>query len=291
MKRVLISIFCFCLFSLSLNCQPAETSPKVTVPIQITDNRPFVEVMIKDKIFYFVVDTGGFNLIDLDAAKSLDLKLTEQTQTGGTGEETVDTWTTKLDSFFIGERNFKKWKFYVLSIKNIKEGLKLPYLDGVIGYDLFRNSIIQIDYPKKTFSILPSFEGKNGIPFTLFGSHIPKIKVEIDGIESEFILDTGDRSQLTLSKKFSQKLIEQNKYQLSEEKITGHGIGGPIQAKTFDLKSLKFGNVSEENVLTRVPTLTRGAFAEDNFYGSIGSGILKKYRVTIDYRKRLIYFD
>ncbi len=289
--KFFLSIFCFCFFVSNLNCQSVKTSPEFSAPIEITDNRPFVAVKIKDKTLQFVVDTGGFNLIDLENAKELGLELTNQSQTGGAGEQKVDVWTTTVEAFSIVEKTFTNQRFNVLSLKNIKEGLNLPYLDGIIGYDFFGSSVLQIDYPNKKVSFLNSYGGKNGIPFIIYSSHIPKIKVEIDGLESDFILDTGDRSNLTLSKHFSEKLFETSRYELSEEKITGFGIGGPIMAKTFDLKSLKFGQIESQNVLTRIPNVKSGAFANSSFYGSIGGGLLQKYKVTLDYRKKLIYFE
>ena len=289
--KFIFSIVCFCLFVSTLNCQSAPTLSEFSTPIVITDNRPFVEVKIKGETFHFVVDTGGYNLIELEAAQKLRLELTNPARTDGAGEQTVETWTTTINSYSFSGKTFTNQRFNVLSLKSIKEGLNLPYLDGIIGYDFFGSSILQVDYPNKKVSFLNSYEGKNGVPFTIYASHIPLIKVEIDGIESEFILDTGDRSNLTLSKHFSEKLFEKSQYEISEEKITGYGIGGPIMAKTFNLKSLKFGAVEATNILTRIPNVKSGGFARSSFYGSIGSGLLLKYKVTLDYRKKLIYFD
>ena len=289
--KFLISIICFSLFVVSLNCQSFKNLPEFTAPIQITDNRPFVEVKIKEKKLYFVIDTGGFNLIDTDRAKELGLELSNPSRTSGAGEQTVEVWRTTIESFSIGDKTFNNQQFNVLSLKNIKDGLNLPYLDGIIGYDFFGSLVLQIDYPNQKFSILNNYTGKNGTPFSIYGSHIPKLKVEIDGIESEFVLDTGDRSQLTLSKNFSKQILEKAKYELSEEKITGYGIGGAILANTFELISLQVGSVGFEKVLTRIPNVKSGAFAQSSFNGSIGSGLLRKYKVTFDYPNNLIYFE
>lgn len=289
--KFIFSIICFCFFVSTLNCQSNQTLSEFSAPIIITDNRPFVEVKIKDETFHFVVDTGGYNLIDLDAAKKLSLDLANPTRTGGAGEQTVETWTTTIGAYSFGGKTFNNQRFNVLSLKNIKEGLNLPYLDGVIGYDFFGSSILQFDYPNKKISFLSSYEGKNGVPFTIYASHIPRFKVEIDGIESEFILDTGDRSNLTLSRHFGETLFEKNNYELSEDKITGYGIGGPIMAKTFEVKSLKFGQIEAKNFTARIPNLKSGAFAQSTFFGSIGGGLLLKNKVTIDYQKRLVYFE
>jgi hypothetical protein len=44
-------------------------------------------------------------------------------------------------------------------------------------------------------------------------------------------------------------------------------------------------------VATRVPMLKTGAFADKNIDGSIGGGVLKQYKFTIDYKKQQLYFE
>lgn len=289
MKKQVVLITFLCV--LVINCQSVESIPEFSAPIEIVDNRPFMAVKIKDKTFHFIIDTGGYNSIELETAKDLNLELRDKFQMPGAGEKTVDAYSTTIDSFEIGGKGFANHKFYVIPLKEIKESLKLPYLDGIIGFDFFGESVLQIDYPNKKIGFLTKYEGKNGVPFSIYGSHIPQLSVEIDGIKSEFILDTGDRSQLTLGQKFSEQVLKQNQYTLSEEKITGYGIGGAIMARTFDLKSLKFGTAEAKEILTRIPNVKSGGFARSNFMGSIGSGLLKNYRITLDYRNKVFFIE
>ena len=291
-RKMQKSFFLILFFSfLVTGCQSKESLPEFSEPIEIVDNRPFVEVKIKDKTFHFVIDTGGFNSIEKEVAEELNLTLNNKFQMPGAGEKTVDAWSTTIDSFSIGEHKFANRKFYVLPLKEIKESLKLPYLDGIIGYDFFGQMVLQLDYPNKKVSFLNNFTGKNGVPFSIFGSHIPKITVEIDGIKSEFVIDTGDRSNLTLAQTFSTEVFAKNQYVLSESKITGYGLGGPIYAQTFELNSLKFGAAEAKKIITRIPTLKSGVFTQSGFYGSIGSGLLKNYKVTFDYQNKLFFVE
>lgn len=289
MKIKIIILLIHCLFLTS--CKADNPSLNFSAPIQIVDNRPFVKVNIKGKAFHFVIDTGGFNSIETEIAQELGLDLRNKFQMPGAGEKTVDAWTTVIDTFSIGENKFQNRRFYTLPLKTIKENLKLPFLDGIIGYDFFSDSILQLDYPNKQVNFLNKFAGQNGMSFAIYGSHIPKLKVEIDGIESEFVIDTGDRSQLTLGQNFSRAVLAKNQYELSEEKVTGYGLGGAIMARTFELKSLKFGTTEAKSILTRIPNLKGGVFAQSDFNGSIGSGLLKNYKITLDYQNKLLFVE
>jgi predicted aspartyl protease len=287
--RLLLVLLCFGF--ITANCQRAQPLTEFSLPIEIVDNRPFVAITISGKTFHFIVDSGGFNSIDVDAANELNLDLRGKFQMPGAGEKTVDAWSTVIGSFSLGDRSFKDRKFYVLPLNEIKENLKLPYLDGIIGYDFFRDSVVRIDYPNKKIIFSSEFKGNDGIPFTIHGSHLPEFEVEIDGSKSRFVIDTGDRSKLTLGRVFSDQLLKRSEYVLSEEKITGYGLGGAIFAQTFSLRSLRIGRIEAKNVETRIPNLNGGAFSRPDFTGSIGSGLLKDYKITIDYPNRLLYLE
>lgn len=291
MKIVWTAMLCLGFLFLTASCQSVKPLPEFSVPIEIVDNRPFVAVKIKERTFHFVLDTGGYNSIETEAAKELNLELRDKFQMPGAGEKTSDAWSTTIENFSVGNQNFTNRKFYVLPLKEIKEALKLPYLDGIIGYDFFGKSVLQIDYPNKKASFFTRFTGKEGTPFTIYGSHIPQVEVEIDDTKSRFVIDTGDRSNLTISQKISSELVKQNKYELSEEKITGYGLGGAITARTFELKSFKFGTIQATKIITRIPNIKGGVFAESGFNGSIGSGLLKNYKVTFDFEKKLLFVE
>jgi predicted aspartyl protease len=272
-------------------CRAAQPPAVFNSPIEITDNRPFVPVTINGRTYHFVIDTGGYNSIDADAARELGLELTGKFQMPGAGEKTVDAWHTELDSFSVGGSEFTKRRFYVLPLGGIKEALKLPYLDGIIGYDFFGDGVLQLDYPNKRASVINEYTGTDPIRFTIQGSHLPEIAVTANGIESRFVIDTGDRSSLTISQSFAERLGGQKPLALSDEEFTGFGLGGPIMARTFTLGSLKIGGTETHDVLTRVPTIKGGAFNRPGFNGSIGSGFLKAYRVTFDYKHGRLYLE
>lgn len=289
MRRLFLFLSFFCLLIFTYDCRSAKTQTEFSAPLEIVDNRPFVKVEIKGKTLYFIVDTGAINAIEAERAAELGLKEENRFQTGGVGNERVEAWTTTIETYKVGDREFPAAQFTAIPLKNIKEGLKLPYLDGILGYGFFRNFALQIDYPNKTVRFLNDYEGRNGVPFTMQGSSIPRVKTQIDNIPTEFIIDTGDRSELTLSKNVFDQLAGQ--YPLSEEKITGYGIGGPVYAKTFNLNNLQVGETGFKNVLTRIPTNKSGAFARNDFLGSIGSGLLKKYKLTVNYRTNILYLE
>ena len=272
---------------------------QTTVPFILHDNRVFLKTHIGKKTFHLLLDTGGGIVIDMDAANRLQLPLTAQGNITGTGEKPAPLFRSMIDTIQIGGLQILNKDAMVISLREIKEALGLDFLDGVVGYEIFRQFITEINfatssvtlYEKETFR---TPDNSYAIPFRLLNGRIPVIKVNIDGIEAEFIIDTGDRSNLTLFPKFSDDNNFRSRYTLSDTMLTGYGIGGPINGQLLTLKKINIGEaLVVENVLTRIPTIRAGAFnRSDSVKGSIGNGFLKQFRkIMFDYFNKIIYIE
>ena len=273
-----------------INCS-AQNKPVFSIPFTLVDNRQFIEVTIKHHTFHFILDCGADYGLDAKTAKLLNLEQGKKTRQSGAGAKTVEVGSSIVDTVKIGPVNIIKAHFLVIDMSEIREKLHLPYLDGIVGYTFMKNYAVQTDYPGKVINFYKSYTAASPIPFTFYQGQLPRISVKIDGINASVIIDTGDRTAFTLFNHFAIKNGFMTKYKLSDTTITGYGLGGPIYARTFSLTHFKIGRLSLANVATRIPMLKTGAFADKNIDGSIGGGVLKKYKFTIDYKKRNLYFE
>ena len=306
-----VSIFIFLLFTnlsflQSCSAQTATISDadyrivggktSTVVPFELFDNRQMLKVKINGQgPFTFGLDTGGRNLITPEVAAKLELKLTDEFQTGGAGENRVSAWWTQVEKVEFGEILATDQRFVVLSLEDIKKAIGFKEFDGLLGQELFQSLTTKIDFQRgeMTFTNPEEFEYKgNGdiIPFE-FAGHIPRIKGEIDGINGEIIIDTGDRSSLTLFVPFYEKNDFQTKYPERKKALTGWGIGGGIPSEMIRLKSIKIGQREISDVITRLPLVKSGAFTGSNQIASIGSGLLKRFNVIFDYKRKRIILE
>ncbi len=284
-----------CLLALALlsACFSSATTQnklQFSIPFTLVDNRPFIEVKIQNKTLHFILDCGATDVIDVTAAKSLKLKLENETTTSGAGAKRMPAWETTVDTTRIGKATVIREDFNVVDLSEIKNKLRLPYLDGAIGYNFMKDYAVQFDYPNHTINFYSSYTGTGAIPFTMY-YHIPKLKTTIDGKPATLIMDTGDRTALTVFNHYAESTGIKNRYPLSDTTITGYGIGGPIYARTFTLKQIAIGKRLVTDVPSRIPMLKTGGFADTNIDGSIGGGILKRFKFTIDYKKNLLYLE
>jgi len=290
-KICLLPALCYMLFTLiSLSCR-AQNKPAFSVPFQLIDNRPYIEVKIKQHTFHFILDCGADYGLDVKTAKTLGLALGHESMQSGAGAKLAKTWNAVVDTAKIGDVDIVKAGFLVIDFSEIINGLHLPYLDGVIGYTFMKDYAVQFDYPNHVINFYNNYKGAFPLPFTFFYGSIPKFAAEIDGNKATIIVDTGDRTAFTLFNHFAIKTGIIRNYHLSDTTITGYGLGGPIFARTFSLNKLKIANVKLANVPSRIPMLKTGAFADTSIDGSIGGGVLKQYKFTIDYKKQVLYFE
>lgn len=272
---------------------------KINIPFTLHDNRIFVKAVISKKAFHFILDTGGGIVLDKDVSDSLHLPLTRQGDITGTGERPVPLFRALVDTINISGLQILNKDAMVISLKEIKNALHLDYLDGIIGYEVFQQFITEINF---TGSVVTLFEKEmfnapdnlHVIPFRLLNNRIPVIMASADGMEAEFIIDTGDRSNLTLFSAFADENKLRNKYTLSDTVMTGYGIGGPINAQLLIIKKVRLsGELAVNDVTSRIPTTRSGAFnRNDSVKGSVGNGLLKNFnKIIFDYFNKIIYIE
>jgi predicted aspartyl protease len=293
MRKVYLGLVLTCLLiTLKSTVGHAQNKLAFSIPFTLIDNRPFIEAKINGHTFHFILDCGADYGLDTKTAEVLNLKPGNKSMMGGgAGANKVPVWTAIIDTTQIGPVDVLKTSFLVIDMSEIKNKLHLPFFDGVIGYSFMKDYAVQFDYPNHVINFYNAYSAPSPIPFTMFDGQIPKINGQIDGKDAIVIVDTGDRTALTILNHYAIKTGILNSYHLSDTTITGYGLGGPIYARTLILKHLHIGNIDIADVPSRIPMLKSGAFADPGIDASIGGGVLKRYKFTIDYKKQALYFE
>lgn len=295
----LVCTITFCCEVSSVWAQRAEDvyRPVSSLPFELHDNRIYLNVRVQGHTGRFILDTGGYFGLDKNFAESIGLRLYGRRQIGGAGPDRVTAWYTRVDSVEVDALTLTDIGGPVINFTPMKSALNLLYLDGIIGYELFSKYVVDIDFRNKMvrFHRPEKFSPDTSwirIPFTLYQRRIPLIEGELDSRLGRFIIDTGDRSELTLFKGFLSSHEIRYRYPLSDTLITGYGIGGAIRARTSTAGRLHLGEAAYDSVGFRIPVLTSGAFVDNPNAGSIGNGLLKRNnRVVFDYTQNLLYIE
>lgn len=265
---------------------------RTTVPFQLINNHIYAEVKVNGQgPFLFIFDTGGHDLLTPDTAKALAVKSEGQAAGTGAGEGTVEVGFARGVTFQIGDLVLKDQTIVTLPFASpTVEGFPEQ---GMIGFEVFRRFVTEIDYGAKTLTFVDpaKFSPKGAgtpVPF-VFYSHLPQVKGDFEGLPGVFDIDTGSRVELTLNKPFADANGIKGKHPKGVTAVDGWGVGGRSVSYVLRGEHLTLGPVRVDDVVAGLGTQSRGAFADPNYQGNVGSGLLKRFKVTFDYDHQLMY--
>ncbi|HEV3154556.1 MAG TPA: aspartyl protease family protein [Candidatus Baltobacteraceae bacterium] len=258
----------------------------VTVPFTVFDNRILVQTTI-DGVpgFTMILDTGAHGVgVTPETARALHVRVIAAGTIAGAGAQRARVGQTGLTDVSIGPRDLGKQSALVVDLSTIRRAFGFPHLDGIVGYDALRASYVQIDSDKRLMTVSDSAiiapPAAHHTPFSVRDGLL-HVAASVDGFTGDFILDTGDRSSLTLFSRFAQRNGFYNISQATRNIVTGYGIGGPIHSNVFASHLSAFG-YDLPNVRTRVPVGNAGVFSSSTDSGSIGNGVLLRFTTLYD---------
>lgn len=284
-----------CTTTTKLNTTSVVASPSKPMSFDFLDNRMFVNVMINGKgPFKFVFDTGGSNCMTPEVAKILELPMSSIEDATGAGEQSAKAWNVLVNTFEVGDIKLVSQEFMVIDFSAIKRTFALPAFDGVFGYEFLQKFSASIDFVGKKISFLPNgftkADGFTAIPFKIVGDK-PVISAKINGVDAKVLIDTGDRSALTIFSNFKKNRAVKHAFDGRKAEVTGYGIGGPIPAILSKIDSIEIAQEAKiKNVVSRSPVTQGGFNAIPNVNASIGNEILRQFDVIFDYKNQMIYF-
>jgi hypothetical protein len=119
-----------------------------------------------------------------------------------------------------------------------------------------------------------------------YQSNIIAIRVRINGITKDFLLDTG-ASRTT----FSDALLKELGIR-EIEKVRGRGLGGEHDVSIVHIDSIGVGDITLYDFsCTATDFSNLAGLVNDSVYGLLGYDFLSHFRITIDYQARTIRFD
>jgi hypothetical protein len=267
----------------------AITTPpasQATIPFTYVDNRIVIECNVDGQgPFTMILDTGSPSIaLTPEVAVSLDIDVRDAGTVTGAGNSAAKNGRATIGSLSLGSLTFKALDADVLDLTEIRTKLRFPHLDGIIGYPILRQfaTFVDVDDMTITFARTAPPAPPNATR-TRFEGVLPKIHAVVDGIEGATLVDSGDRSSLTLFGPFAKRNGFFGRYPSTKNIVTGYGLGGPVYGDVFILPSLDVFGARLTNIVTRASRQSGGVFASTSYSASIGTGVLKRFNVIYDY--------
>lgn len=273
-KKIFLLIFILNLTSLDCFSQKKEQFLKqgivrtkdylVEIPFHYVNKHIFIEVLIDNKKYNFLFDTGyELSAIDQDLANEINYSSKRGVEVSGSSINTEQVRLVELPTITISTINFENTCGILQNLSVIKSKYDSLKVAGVIGNNLIRKANWQIDYKKKVIRISDGMD-RFTIPQTANVVKMSKrkwgisyIDLFIDSKKHKFIVDSGSNGRFTMDLTKS----DPSKKEVVAQKVKLGDI--ELHEQTISLEK-------------GVSSLVGNAFFQD-------------YQLTIDWNNNLLY--
>lgn len=262
----------------------------LAIPFESSNNLIFVQLRVnKSAPLWFILDTGAsYTVIKQSRAQSLGLKLeTKESEFEG------QTFARNVSLSLPGVELFNQT--IVAAPTAMLEPSVGREVDGVLGYDVFKNFVVVIDYAAQRINLYEASSYKyrgagESIPLTI-EDNTPFVRAQVilpagKSYEGKFMIDTGANSALNIFGGFdSAHGISKSLPKLLQ--TTSVGVSGRRGASIGRINGIRLGNMMLKNPVVSLAPVR--ADSDDLGDGEIGAELLRRFKVIVDYsRQRII---
>lgn len=265
------------------------------IKFELVNNLIIIPIEVNGTQLSFLLDSGVnkpilFNITDQD---SIQIKNVSEIKIKGLGEgKPIKALSSKGNTFKLKNITNREQLLYVIIDKslNFSTTLGMP-VHGIIGYDLFRDFVVDINYSSKTIKFYDPehYRYKQNkkaetLPLTI---HRKKAYVDAnvfiadsENIPVHLLLDTGSSDAIWLFEDDDIDIPTEN-----YDDFLGKGLNGDIFGKRTKVNSIQLGSFALRDAKAAFPNTRSFASIKNmgNRNGSIGGEVLKRFNIVIDY--------
>ncbi|MCK8521852.1 aspartyl protease family protein [Aquimarina sp. D1M17] len=274
------------------------------IKFELANNLIIIPVMVNGVELSFILDTGvGSTIIfSVENKNSLELKNASKIYLKGLGDgQPVEAIKSLKNELKIGDAISSSHKVFLVLDESINFSPRMGFpIHGIIGYDLFKDLIVDINYSKKIIKINNpktytykkckncyqaniDLRDQNKRPFLTAKYKSPTGLIDID-----LLVDSGSGSSMWLFEN-ENKGIQVTKDSFRD--FLGKGFNGDIYGQRTKIDELHIGNFVMKDVTTSFPDKQYiQGISLDKRQGSLGGSILKRFNIIVDYPNKKMSF-
>ncbi|WP_440881099.1 aspartyl protease family protein [Tenacibaculum sp. C7A-26P2] len=280
-----------------------NNSEKEVIEFRLINNLIVFPLQVNGKNLSFILDTGVRKtiLFNLNQRDSLELKNTQKILIRGLGAgQPVEAIHSKGNEIRTDKiLGFNQNIFVILNDTFNLSSKMGTTIHGIIGYDLLQDIILKINYKNRLLTLInpkkyepPKCRSCERLDIEFYRKKpFINIYVSTDSVNKnipvKMLIDSGGSDAIWMFEGTDKNIITPKKY-FSD--VLGEGLSGIIYGKRSRVNKVKIGKYVIEkptaSFLDTLSTYNARNFKERN--GSIGGGILKRFKVWIDYPNKKI---
>ncbi|MBP6181531.1 aspartyl protease family protein [Flavobacterium sp.] len=306
MKKIII-LFFLLFSSLTILAQDGfkftKKVDKVAIPFKFINNLIFIPIKVNGVELNFLLDTGVEEtiLFSLEDKKEITFSNVEKITLRGLGSEDA-VEGLKSTNNILETRGLKASNHLVYIVLdqefNLSSYVGIP-VNGIIGYQFFKNNIVEIDYGRRSIIVhrgIDKNRNKLEKKFQKVVITIERLKpyiinsIVIDSIEFpvKLLIDIGNSDGIWLFEN-SSKLIKVPPKNF--EDYLGKGFSGDIEGRKAKVSKFKMSKFEFNNPIAAFPDSIsiRNVKMVPGRVGSVGGEILRRFSVVFDYTNGFLY--
>lgn len=233
---------------------------------------------------WFILDSGA-DIMVIDSSTADDLKLDKKGALPLVGIGGVVTESFRpVDQFQLGPMTIQNTYFTQLDLKEIGKILNIQ-LAGIVGYDLFRRAIVEVDLDKPAVRLFDpesyTLQGAEWTP-TRFSGGNPTVEATLEGDRKGwFRLDTGANGTVSFHAPFveKEKLLEGRRTTPSGSM----GVGGISASQSGTIEWFELAGHRFEKPSATFSQAKVGAFSDPYLAGNIGHDFMRPFTLVFDF--------
>ncbi len=297
----LLGLLLPCMLGFVSALNAAEGNDPIEIPFTFYRDSIVVEAKVNGRgPFSMILDTGvNPSVIDRSTAQEIGLRVSAQGEQGsGTGKEGNLSYETSLPLVELGGLKAEKVEALATDLSKMSAAFGKP-LQGVLGYSLLKDRVVQFDYPKRVVRFYRrtpyarAEQSRNDprnttLPF-IFRDDILVKNILVDGEKVIATFDTGSNNTFQLTPAAIARVgLEKD---VSKAQPThSAGFNGTAENRTGKVRSITIGGI-----YLREPAVvfySKGAGYDDAAWAlRIGNGFFKDFVMTVDYQNQLITLE
>ncbi|HEY9170208.1 MAG TPA: aspartyl protease family protein [Lutibacter sp.] len=279
---------------------------KQSISFKLSNNLIIFPIEVNGRPLNFILDSGvGATLLfNLHSKDSVILYNKEKIRLQGLGsEESVEAVLSKNNLFTFGNITGYNQNLFLILDDSFDLSSKLGItIHGIIGYELLKDFIVDINYGKKRISFYNPEKYKHKVckKCETFDLTFFKMKPYIDvGIKPyttsnkiipvKLLIDSGGSDALWLFENSHPEILAPTKF---FNDFLGEGLSGTVYGKRTYIGALVIGKFELKEPTVSFPDSLSISHARqfEERNGSLGASVLKRFNVTFDYRNNKIFF-
>lgn len=273
--------------------------PIAKIPFELEGNHIFINLSIQgSEELKFVFDTGaGGTVINSSTTKRLNLVSDRTTENSG-ASGTVTSEIIENVEININDIQLSKVNLQSVSLSHLEEVIGRN-IDGIIGYHLLRQYVIEINYNTSELIVYQSKKYKyqgNGELIKIDLGYVPTavftVALTNDSYQNEeFIIDNGAGLAIAFTTPFSERNDLKNTIGKTYSNRASGFSKNKADVDVGRINKVKILGTEFTNIPVSIYNTNVGVFAHPTIAGVIGNEILKRFNITFDYKRKISYWE